>query len=451
MRSLFSLTLVTIFMVFSVVFGGEGTAIGPPVIDISALVSPPPAPTQAWMRELSSVLQQMDRAFVEHGVFVVTNHGLTESDIQSGFQAANDLFSLPMEEKEAVNINKLTNLNPSTTSTVNADGTIASTSSDGKDLVFGRGYLSFGSESGLATIFEPKEGYSYGYPLPLPDQDLEEGETAGSDGGKIVRRNLLNGPNFWPKSLSANSKTQLEAFYLHFVRVASHIAHYLIRFHNTMIMMEERSRASSGESVQEEPVTSQKKKIHVEIEGGEYISLMRLFHYFAKSSSTVKEYEEVHNSDSGSVKKEALGSSPHTDWGLLTVILQNEVTGLQYMHKGEWIDVPYIPGSLIINIGDYFALSSHGKYHSPIHRVLCPTTADRTSFVLFFYPDYDSKMMTVQKGDEEAASRDNADAQDKQEGFNTLTSLQSEDGKEHSFGDYIVKKWKDVFRANMKY
>lgn len=47
-----------------------------------------------------------------------------------------------------------------------------------------------------------------------------------------------------------------------------------------------------------------------------------------------------------------LGLNHHTDPGVLTVLLENQVVGLQVKHGGEWVDVKPVPGSLIINIGD---------------------------------------------------------------------------------------------------
>ncbi len=53
-----------------------------------------------------------------------------------------------------------------------------------------------------------------------------------------------------------------------------------------------------------------------------------------------------------------VGSSPHTDWGFLTLILQDPVGGLQLFHDDQWIDVPYIPGTLITYL---LILLSDGK------------------------------------------------------------------------------------------
>ena len=60
----------------------------------------------------------------------------------------------------------------------------------------------------------------------------------------------------------------------------------------------------------------------------------------------------------------ALGMPAHSDHGLLTLLIQNEVGGLQVEHKGKWFNVNAIPNSFLVNTGDQlevhypFALST---------------------------------------------------------------------------------------------
>ena len=42
----------------------------------------------------------------------------------------------------------------------------------------------------------------------------------------------------------------------------------------------------------------------------------------------------------------------HTDWGMLTVLATDGVPGLQLHCHGEWVDVPHVPDTFIINVGD---------------------------------------------------------------------------------------------------
>lgn len=52
-----------------------------------------------------------------------------------------------------------------------------------------------------------------------------------------------------------------------------------------------------------------------------------------------------------------MGATRHSDPGFLTVLLQDHIGGLQVLWQNEWIDVPPIPGALIVNIGDMLQVS----------------------------------------------------------------------------------------------
>ena len=52
-----------------------------------------------------------------------------------------------------------------------------------------------------------------------------------------------------------------------------------------------------------------------------------------------------------------LGTSKHTDNSFLTVLLQDHIGGLQVLCDNHWIDIPYEPGALVVNIGDLLQAS----------------------------------------------------------------------------------------------
>ncbi|XP_015887925.3 1-aminocyclopropane-1-carboxylate oxidase homolog 12-like [Ziziphus jujuba] len=79
-----------------------------------------------------------------------------------------------------------------------------------------------------------------------------------------------------------------------------------------------------------------------------------------------------------------LGTSDHSDSGFLTVLLQDQVGGLQVLHDNKWINVKPIHGALIINVGDMLQLISNGKLLSVIHRVRANNVGPRTSVASFF-------------------------------------------------------------------
>lgn len=74
----------------------------------------------------------------------------------------------------------------------------------------------------------------------------------------------------------------------------------------------------------------------------------------------------------------ALGLPPHSDYGCLTVVLQ-ESPGLQILDRDTWRTVPVIQGALQVHVGDQLEVVSNGRYKSVVHRVTLNSEKARVS------------------------------------------------------------------------
>jgi len=54
-----------------------------------------------------------------------------------------------------------------------------------------------------------------------------------------------------------------------------------------------------------------------------------------------------------------MGLPAHTDHGLLTLLQQNQLGGLQIQHQGKWIPINPLPNSFLINTGDHMEVKQN--------------------------------------------------------------------------------------------
>ncbi len=90
----------------------------------------------------------------------------------------------------------------------------------------------------------------------------------------------------------------------------------------------------------------------------------------------------------------------HTDYGVLTVLLADDVPGLEVQRDGVWEPVDMPPGSLMINLGDMLARWTNDRWVSTLHRVVPPPvgsngTARRRSFARFLEADPQRVIETI--------------------------------------------------------
>jgi isopenicillin N synthase-like dioxygenase len=113
-------------------------------------------------------------------------------------------------------------------------------------------------------------------------------------------------------------------------------------------------------------------------------SLLRLNHYTL--GDPAPESERASLAPLGDL---ALG--PHTDPGVITLLLQDQTGGLQAESREEgWIDVPPRPGTIVVNIGDSLQVWTNDQYRAAAHRVSPMTDSDRFSIPFFLNPSFDA-------------------------------------------------------------
>ncbi|XP_042490723.1 jasmonate-induced oxygenase 4-like [Macadamia integrifolia] len=83
----------------------------------------------------------------------------------------------------------------------------------------------------------------------------------------------------------------------------------------------------------------------------------------------------------------ALGLSPHTDPGAMTVLLQDQVSGLQLKKDGVWIPIPSRQDALTVLLADQLEILSNGIYKSVNHRSTVNSKKERMSIAIFIHPE----------------------------------------------------------------
>jgi isopenicillin N synthase-like dioxygenase len=150
---------------------------------------------------------------------------------------------------------------------------------------------------------------------------------------------------------------------------------------------------------------------------GEPLTLFRIFNYPPPSDPN------------------SWGVGEHTDYGLLTILLQDEAGGLEVKSRSRWVPAPPVPGSFVCNIGDMLDRMTGGLFRSTPHRVRNPAPRDRLSFPFFFDPNFFAQVRPIE-GLENPLSRDDRDDRGDRASVHAF---------EGTYGDYLLNKVGKVF------
>ena len=147
--------------------------------------------------------------------------------------------------------------------------------------------------------------------------------------------------------------------------------------------------------------------------------LFRIFHYPPDTSPSENE--------------PSWGVGEHTDYGVLTILKQDDAGGLQVKSRSRWIAAPPITGAFLCNIGDMLDRMTGAKYRSTPHRVSSPTERGRLSFPFFFDPNFNAEVRPINLC---GVARDDKDERWDRQSVHEFSG---------TYGEYLLGKVSKVF------
>jgi isopenicillin N synthase-like dioxygenase len=149
------------------------------------------------------------------------------------------------------------------------------------------------------------------------------------------------------------------------------------------------------------------------------LGLFRIFHYPADVAGDPAEW----------------GVGEHTDYGLLTLLLQDDCGGLEVKTSRGWVAAPPVPGTFVCNLGDMLDRLTGGRYRSTPHRVRNVSGRSRFSWPFFFDPTWEAAVEPLPFARVRPADVDAAERWDRAS-VHTLRG---------TYGEYLLSKVARVF------
>ena len=279
------------------------------------------------------LVDQVRRACLEKGFFQITNHGVSE-DLQAAiFEQSKDFFSLPIEEKEKLDKSKSQSHHFDTCPLLTVN-TAHHPNKLGYELLRSQNFEG-------KTAGDLKEGFFIGRKLP-------------SDHKYVLEKRIHCGQNVYPQQVP--NPTQFQQVVDEYHATMTQLAENILRVIALTLNLPE----DFFQTFCTEPA-----------------AVLRLLHYPPQAPDA-------------SADERGIGA--HTDFGSVTLLLQDEVGGLQVFdaEMNEWIDVKPTKGALVVNLGNVMMRWSNDRYVSNLHRVINKSGRERYS-IPFFYsgnPDF---------------------------------------------------------------
>ncbi|KAK1269388.1 Leucoanthocyanidin dioxygenase [Acorus gramineus] len=92
-----------------------------------------------------------------------------------------------------------------------------------------------------------------------------------------------------------------------------------------------------------------------------------------------------------------IGLQPHSDMGAITLLVQDDVGGLEVLKDGEWVLVEPLKNAIVVILADQMEIISNGQYISAQHRATVNTNRARLSIATFYDPSKSRKIFPAPK------------------------------------------------------
>ncbi|KMT09134.1 hypothetical protein BVRB_6g132410 [Beta vulgaris subsp. vulgaris] len=81
-----------------------------------------------------------------------------------------------------------------------------------------------------------------------------------------------------------------------------------------------------------------------------------------------------------------LGLQAHSDFGAITLLIQDDVGGLEVLKDGGWVNVQPLSDAIVVILADQTEVITNGEYRSSIHRAITNANRARLSVATFHDP-----------------------------------------------------------------